>query len=153
MASRRPNRNENEYADLPKPKRRKNTHQVSDSDDEYDDSDEDQSSIGQFGDPNGFLNKYGGYDTDNSQDEDDQGIHPIRKRQYLIRMKLKKVSPQKTYYYISLLLWLFPRIRGGRKQGGRRVFGLGRRAKSPQEGEAKFEPGSRTRLLEAPGHR
>jgi hypothetical protein len=61
------------------PKRRKDSHRVSDSDDGDADSDGETSSVGGFGDPNAFLNKFGGYASDGSESEPDQGEHLILK--------------------------------------------------------------------------
>ncbi len=68
MASRRQARNDDRYAGPSGSKRRKEDHRLSESDE--DGSDDDHSSMGQFGDPQAFLRKYGGYQTDRESDDD-----------------------------------------------------------------------------------
>ncbi len=65
--------NRDAFMGMSTPKKRKDQHRVSDSDDGEADSDGDDSSVGQFGDPNAFLNKFGGYASDGSESEHEQG--------------------------------------------------------------------------------
>ncbi len=72
MAMRRPSRND-EYGASSTPKRRKNTHVVSDSDEGDFDSDDERSSVGQFASQSDFMNTFGGYASDEASDEHDDG--------------------------------------------------------------------------------
>jgi hypothetical protein len=60
------------YCTSSTPRRRKSSHDVSESEDEYDSDRDDGSSKGhRFQDPNDFLRAFGGYETDEEDPDDD----------------------------------------------------------------------------------